>query len=104
MKDFFGFGTEPYPYGKPAEGFLSWQHIVFVSVFVVVGVFLAVFLGLRNKNKDENTKNKVLIYLTLLIIITSYSSLIVPCFAAKNQFDKVTSFWYIIRYERFKDY
>ena len=67
MKDFFGFGTEPYPYGKPAEGFLSWQHIVFVSVFVVVGVFLAVFLGLRNKNKDENTKNKVLIWAAIII-------------------------------------
>lgn len=67
MREFFGFGTGEYEYGKPAEGFLSWQHLVFVSIFVIIGVALAIILGNRNKNKDEVTKNKVLIWAAIII-------------------------------------
>ena len=42
MKDFFGFGEGEFEYGKPAEGFMSWQHIVMVSTFVIVGLVLAI--------------------------------------------------------------
>ena len=51
MKEFFGFCEGEFPYGRPADGFLSWQHIVMVSTFLIVGVALAIFLGKRNKNK-----------------------------------------------------
>ena len=44
MKEFFGFGG----YQRPVEGFLSWQHIVVVSTFVIAGVLLAIFLGNKN--------------------------------------------------------
>lgn len=67
MKEFFGFGTGEYPYGRPADGFLSWQHLVVVSTFVVVGVVLAIILGKLNKDKDYKTKNKVLIWAAILI-------------------------------------
>ena len=67
MKEFFGFAEGKYPYGRPADGFLSWQHLVLVSAFVLVGVALAILLGKMNKNKDENTKNKVLIWAAILI-------------------------------------
>ena len=67
MKNFFGFGTEEGGYGRPADGFLSWQHIVMVSTFIIIGVALAIFLGRRNKNKDLATKNKVLIWAAILI-------------------------------------
>ena len=43
MKEFFGFGTGEYPYGAPANGYLSWQHLVFVSTFVLLAIVLAVF-------------------------------------------------------------
>ena len=67
MREFFGFGTGVYPFGAPADGFLSWQHIVFVTTFILAAVGIAIFLGIRNKNKDEVTKNKVLIWAAILI-------------------------------------
>lgn len=67
MKEFFGFGTGEYPYGRPADGFLSWQHILVVSTFVIVGVALAIILGKRNKNRDYKTKNAVLIWAAIAI-------------------------------------
>ena len=67
MKEFFGFGTGEYEFGRPADGAYSWQHLLMVSIFVVLGVALAIFLGIKNKNKDEKTKNKVLIWAAILI-------------------------------------
>jgi uncharacterized membrane protein YwaF len=67
LKDFFGFGTGEYPYGRPADGFLSWQHLVLVLTLVIVGVSLAIILGKLNKNKDDKTKNTVLIWAAILI-------------------------------------
>ena len=40
MKEFFGFGG----YQRPVEGFMSWQHILFVSILVVIMVILAITL------------------------------------------------------------
>lgn len=67
MKEFFGFGTGEYPYGRPADGFMSWQHLVQVSIFVAVGVALAIILGKLNKSKDYKAKNKVLIWAAIAI-------------------------------------
>lgn len=63
MGDFFGFGR----YEREVEGFLSWQHLLFVSCFMAVMIALAIFFGLRNRNKDEKTKNKVLVVSAILI-------------------------------------
>lgn len=63
MREFFGFGG----YSRPAEGFMSWQHLTFVSALMAVMVALAVVLGQRNKEKASAAKNKVLIAAALLI-------------------------------------
>ena len=63
MREFFGFGG----YERPAEGFLSWQHLTFVSALMVVMIALAVFFGLRNRPRDQKTKNRVLIWAAILI-------------------------------------
>ena len=52
MREFFGFGG----YQRPAEGFLSWQHIVFVSFFLAVNILLAIYLGRKNRNKSDAEK------------------------------------------------
>ena len=67
MKEFFGFGTGEYPYGGPAEGFMSWQHIVFVTTFVLTAIALAIILGKRNRYASDSVKNKVLIWSAILI-------------------------------------
>ena len=40
MKEFFGFGG----YQRAAEGFMSWQHLVFVTSLVILMVVLAVLV------------------------------------------------------------
>ncbi len=63
MKEFFGFGG----YTRKAEGFFSWQHVLFCSLLMVVMVLLAVFFGLKNRKKTEKEKNRVLIAAALMI-------------------------------------
>lgn len=63
MKEFFGIGG----YQRPAEGFLSWQHLVFVTSLMVVMVVLAVVLGRKYKNALPAKKNTVLIWAAILI-------------------------------------
>ena len=77
MKEFFGFGTGEYPYGAPADGYLSWQHLVFVSTFVLIAIVLSVFLGLRNKNKDYSIKNKVLVWTAIIIDLFEITKIII---------------------------
>ena len=79
MRDFFGFNTGEYPYGRPADGFLSWQHIVLVSAYIVVAVALAIFLGKRNRNADDKIKNKVLIWAAVVIDSFEIVKIIIGC-------------------------
>lgn len=74
MGKFFGFGG----YGEP-DGFLSWQHILVVSTFVILGVSLAIILGKLNKNKDIKTKNKVLIWAAIIIDAFEIIKIIIGC-------------------------
>ena len=63
LKEFFGFGG----YEREAEGFLSWQHLVFVTLLMLVMTVLAIVLGRRNRNRTEREKNRVLIAAAILI-------------------------------------
>jgi uncharacterized membrane protein YwaF len=63
VREFFGFGG----YLREPEGYMSWQHLLFVSSLMVIMIVLAIFFGLRNKNKDMSKKNKVLVWSALLI-------------------------------------
>lgn len=80
MKEFFGFGG----YQRNPEGYMSWQHLLFVSILMVIMIGLAVFLGLRNKNKDMKTKNKVLIWSAILIDGFELFKIILLCFRHHN--------------------
>lgn len=56
MKEFFGFGG----YQRAAEGYLSWQHLVFVTVLNVVMVIAAVALGRCMRGRDMAQRNRPL--------------------------------------------
>jgi hypothetical membrane protein len=83
MREFFGFGG----YQRPAEGFLSWQHLVFVSSLMVIMIGLAVFLGLRYKNALPRQKNRVLIWAAFLIDGFELFKIVLMCFRANNPMD-----------------
>lgn len=63
MKEFFGIGG----YTREAEGYMSWQHLTFVTSLMIIMVALAIFFGLRYKGADARTKNKVLIISAIAI-------------------------------------
>lgn len=63
MREFLGFGG----YQRPAEGYLSWQHLTFATFLMVVMVASAILLGKRNKNRPMEKKNNVLLWAALLI-------------------------------------
>ena len=83
MREFFGFGG----YSRPAEGFMSWQHLTFVSFLMVIMVMLAVVLGLKNKHVSEKQKNKVLIVSAIAIDSLELFKIVLMCFRANNPMD-----------------
>ena len=75
MKEFFGFDG----YKRTPEGYMSWQHLVFVTSLMVIMVALAVWLGLKYKNQEEKKKNKVLIWSAILIDAFEIFKIIILC-------------------------
>lgn len=53
---YFGFGDSLYE----AEGWLSWQHLVFVTCAIIIAALLAIFLAHKNKNEPKEKQIKVL--------------------------------------------
>ena len=80
MKEFFGFGG----YQRPAEGFMSWQHLTFVTSLMAIMVFLAVWLGKKYSNSDMATKKRVLIYAAFLIDGFEIFKIVMLCLRAND--------------------
>ena len=89
MREFFGLssnGSGGYTYLRSAEGAWSWQHILQVSILMVLMVALAIFFGKRNKNKTEKEKNKVLIASAIMINSFEIVKIVVLCIRCQNPF------------------
>ena len=80
MGEFFGFGG----YTRPAEGFFSWQHLVFVTSLMILMVLCALILGKRNKNAPLEQKNKVLIWAAIFIDGFEIFKIIILCLRAES--------------------
>lgn len=80
MKEFFGIGG----YTRTPEGYLSWQHLLFVSTLMAIMVIFAVILGNINKNKDEKQKNKVLVVAAIMIDTVEIFKIIMFCIASSD--------------------
>ncbi len=76
MKEFFGIGG----YTRTPEGYFSWQHITFVTSLLVVMTVLAILIGLRNRKKEQNVKNKVIICSAVLIDVIELFKIVLLCF------------------------
>lgn len=80
MSDFFGFGG----YTRPAEGYLSWQHLLFVSSLMAVMIVLAILLGRRNRNASFEVKNRALIAAAILIDSIELFKIVLLCIRAHD--------------------
>ena len=80
MKEFFGIGG----YQRQPEGYMSWQHLVFVTSLMVVMVVCAVILGKKNKLTDCRTKNKVLVWAAILIDSFELFKICMLCYAQNS--------------------
>ena len=80
MREFFGFGG----YTRPAEGFFSWQHLVFVTSLMVLMVLSALLLGRRNRNGSTEQKNKVLIWAAILIDSFEIFKILILCLRSES--------------------
>ena len=80
MKEFFGFGG----YQRTPEGAYSWQHLLFVSSLMVLMAVLAAVLGRKNRNKDDRSKNRVLVWAAILIDSLELFKIVVLCLRAHD--------------------
>ena len=80
MEEFLGFGG----YRRPAEGFLSWQHLTFVTTLVIMMILLAVALGRKNRLCTDRVKNRVLITAALLIDGLELFKIAIFCLRSKS--------------------
>ncbi len=80
MKEFLGFGG----YTRPAEGFLSWQHLLFVGLLLAAMAVLAGWLGRKNCNASQKEKNKVLIAAAILINALELFKITVLCLRSES--------------------
>lgn len=75
MKEFFGWNG----YAREAEGFLSWQHLTFVTSLMIIMVLAAVILGRHFQKSDERIKNRVLMVAAVLIDSFEIFKIVILC-------------------------
>ena len=80
MKEFFGFGG----YMREPEGYLSWQHLVFVTSLMIIMVAFAVWLGKIYRNADAKQKNLPLIVAAIMIDCFELFKIVVMCIRGKD--------------------
>ena len=75
MKEFFGWGG----YTREPEGYLSWQHLLFVSALMVIMVALAVWLGRANRQKPVSQRLRVIAVAAILIDSLELFKIVIFC-------------------------
>ena len=86
MAEFFGFGG----YKRPAEGYFSWQHLVFVTCFMIAMVTLAIFFGRKYRNKSEKEKSIVLVWAAILIDSFEILKIVMMCIRGNDPMGWIT--------------
>ena len=79
-REFFGFGG----YAREPEGFLSWQHLLFVTSLMVVMTGLALILGKKNRHSQAAKKDRVLKVAAILIDSIELFKLVIVCIRSKD--------------------
>ncbi len=75
MKEFFGWDG----YTREPEGYLSWQHLSFVTLLMLLMIGAAIWLGISNRQKPEAAKRRVLITAAILIDSLELFKILIFC-------------------------
>ncbi len=80
MREFFGWGG----YTREAEGFMSWQHLLFVTCLMVVMVASAIVFGRKKRDKTYRVKNLTLVVAAILIDALEIFKIVFLCFRSHD--------------------
>ncbi len=80
MREFLGLGE----YAREPEGYMSWQHLTFVSLLMVTMVALAVIMGNKYKNKSDKEKTRVLVVSAICIDSIEIFKIVVLCIRGED--------------------
>ena len=80
MKEFFGIGG----YTREPEGYLSWQHILFVGALLCAMFALSIWLGLRNRRREDRAKNRTLIVTAILMDAIEIAKIAIMCYRSDD--------------------
>ena len=75
MKEFFGFGG----YQREPEGYMSWQHLAFVTSLMVIMIVLAVVFGRKFHARGKKAKNMPLIVAAIAIDAFELFKIVIFC-------------------------
>ena len=65
MKEFFGIGG----YQRVPEGYMSWQHLVFVTSLMIIMAALAFWFGRRTRKQGTQYGNRVMVITAITLIV-----------------------------------
>lgn len=85
--DFFGLGeysNGEFHFIREPSGAWSWQHLTFVSFLIVSMIALAIWIGLRQKHKSIESKNRVLVWCAFLINGFEIVKIVVLCIRCQD--------------------
>lgn len=80
MKEFLGIGG----YAREPEGYLSWQHILFVGFLLFAMFALSVWLGLRNRRRDDHTRITTLMITAILMDAIEIAKIAIMCYRSDD--------------------
>ena len=80
MKEFFGIGG----YARTPEGYLSFEHLLFVTLLMAAMTASAVLLGRRYRSSPHREKKRVLAAAAFLIDVIELFKIVFLCFREHN--------------------
>lgn len=79
IKEFFGLNDTKTGFLRPADGAWSWQHILAVSIYLIIMFAVAIIVGKKHRNATDKQKNKVLIITAIVINAFEIVKIIALC-------------------------
>jgi len=71
-------------FDRVPEGYMSWQHLLSVSIVFGLAIFLAIHFGLKNKMKSRKEKLKAVMIAAIVLDSVEILKLIVSVIITKN--------------------